>query len=537
MQTARFASFPFSFWIVGVCFLSSLLYVNRDLFRTPVWEDGDFAISSLQVQEAKKLHELVGNRSRWHFSHPGPAFLYICAGAEYLLYDLLHVVPAPMNAQLVAVLLLNSLFIFGTLAIFGEFCPSPLFLPLATMLLILFIYAVNRTIPSGALLSSWPPHLLLFNFLFFVTACGAVAVGRIAYLPLMMATGLLLVHIHIAQVLFVSLLATLALGVLTLSLRKSGQMRTQIRAHRKALVGSALILCLFALPIVVDLVRDKPNNLRRIRSYAHEHKGQQKSMRVSLRYYTSFLAFNPHPDVELPRPRFAVASMASRPYALAYWAICLLLASAAVVLQYRSEIPVSPFIRYILLEIALISVLFIYWGTRIAGEMYNFNGFFIYSIQLLSLLAIASTLTINIAGKALAGAAVVSACFVTLLLVPLREQFVHIYAGDPKVPLIASTVSTPDDAPTRIEFEVRDWPLAAGVANLLERRHRQFCVEPLWTFLFGYDKSCAVQEQGPTLMINHDAVPVSASSRLLFQQNDLFVWFLPVGASSATAAR
>ena len=36
-------------------------------------------------------------------------------------------------------------------------------------------------------------------------------------------------------------------------------------------------------------------------------------------------------------------------------------------------------------EIVLIGALFLYWANRITGDLYNFNGFFVYAIQLLGL--------------------------------------------------------------------------------------------------------------------------------------------------------
>lgn len=79
-------------------------------FRSPMLELGDIAVNALQVDHAKHLAEIYGNYSRFQFNHPGPAFFYVYAGAERVLFDWLHLVPSPANAHLLACLALQSLF-------------------------------------------------------------------------------------------------------------------------------------------------------------------------------------------------------------------------------------------------------------------------------------------------------------------------------------------------------------------------------------------------------------------------------------------
>ena len=90
--------------------LGILLVRNAWMFSVPVYEDADMGAYSIQAEQARRFALLVGNYSREKFNHPGPAFLYVQAWGEDLLYGLLRVVPAAWNAEVVGLYLLSSFF-------------------------------------------------------------------------------------------------------------------------------------------------------------------------------------------------------------------------------------------------------------------------------------------------------------------------------------------------------------------------------------------------------------------------------------------
>src|SRR5262245_44325659 len=90
-------------------FAGILVGHNLHLFSRPVHEHADFAANSLLILRAKERPLLHGHYSRLRFYHPGPGILYFLAGSEWLLSDLLRVVPAPHNAHMLGQLLLNAL--------------------------------------------------------------------------------------------------------------------------------------------------------------------------------------------------------------------------------------------------------------------------------------------------------------------------------------------------------------------------------------------------------------------------------------------
>ena len=60
-----------------------------------VWLEGMFL-------RAQHFQQLTGNYSRVHFHHPGPVFLYVGAAGQWLFHQVLHVVPADFNGQVIA---------------------------------------------------------------------------------------------------------------------------------------------------------------------------------------------------------------------------------------------------------------------------------------------------------------------------------------------------------------------------------------------------------------------------------------------------
>ena len=101
-------------WVVAatMAVLLVLLCVrNRFLFTTRLYEDADMGANSILIEQARHFTLLVGNYSRDHFHHPGPAYMYVQAAGESLFWAWLHLVPTPWNGQLLAAYALNAMFL------------------------------------------------------------------------------------------------------------------------------------------------------------------------------------------------------------------------------------------------------------------------------------------------------------------------------------------------------------------------------------------------------------------------------------------
>ena len=171
-----------------------LLFINSAVFSQPMIEYADFAANALQVQRAKTGHELLGNYSRFEFHHPGPAFMYMMAGGEFLFYDWTRIVPAPFNGELLACILFNCALLTVALLVIQTHLPGSLFPALAIAASVWFVSAVNITSLAadglhGGLVSPWMPHMLLTPFLVFVAAIVSASTGRTEHLPVSALAG------------------------------------------------------------------------------------------------------------------------------------------------------------------------------------------------------------------------------------------------------------------------------------------------------------------------------------------------------------
>src|SRR5215469_12305675 len=103
---------PWWVWTVPfVTVLGVLLVRNAFIFTTRLYEDADMGANSILIEQARRFTLLVGNYSRDHFHHPGPAYMYVQAAGESLFWTWLHLVPTAWNGQLLAAYALNAAFV------------------------------------------------------------------------------------------------------------------------------------------------------------------------------------------------------------------------------------------------------------------------------------------------------------------------------------------------------------------------------------------------------------------------------------------
>jgi len=178
--------------------------LNRQLFTVPLVERGDLAVNALQVQNALHFRELLGNYSRWDFHHPGPFFFYLFAAGEAVFFRFLHIVPAPLNGEYLAEMIFSTSSLFLAIHLASIHVRERLFQPLAVLFSVIVIEVVNTAIPGAALASLWPPYMAAFCFLLMMVCCASVAAGPWKDLPILAFSAMVMVHSHVAQMLFVT---------------------------------------------------------------------------------------------------------------------------------------------------------------------------------------------------------------------------------------------------------------------------------------------------------------------------------------------
>lgn len=279
----------------------------------PVW---DSAANALSVGRAKRFEQLYGPYSRWGFHHPGPAMFYVQALGEWLFYDTLKWVGSPVAGQTLAHAALMSGFFVAALRVFARAVPAGRrrwwFVCGALALAIPHFAAMGR-IPSydvlrgpSALMSLWSAHALVLPFLVLLTAGASVASGRGEDLPTLALAGGYLLHLHVAQPMFV--LPVFALGYAGLLRQVNGPRRGSggtgawwrlpVRAwgaFPRAHALAAVVLVVFALPFVLDFCRGGDGNTALILKHL-ERYSTHKPLERAVFYFAMFgayTAFNP----------------------------------------------------------------------------------------------------------------------------------------------------------------------------------------------------------------------------------------------------
>src|SRR5580698_8330398 len=210
--------------ILTAAFVLLVLALNFELFTTPIVEHSDFAANSLLVQQAKHFRLLTGHYSRWLFHHPGPAFLYLFALGEFLFHDVLHIVPAPYNGQLLITIIFNGALLYATLCVFRRH--AALSVPMALLATIVVAIVVNvNNHPPPMLVSNWMPDVMPFPYLLLAVSAASVLTGETRDLPFLAVSGMLLIHAHVAQFLFVGVIGASAIGYILVRAQRQSRLR------------------------------------------------------------------------------------------------------------------------------------------------------------------------------------------------------------------------------------------------------------------------------------------------------------------------
>jgi hypothetical protein len=455
--------------LAGVATLTILLVRNAYVFSAKIYEDGDFAANSILVNQAQHLRLLVGNYSRIHFNHPGPALLYVEAAGNALFHDLLRVVPTAYNGELLAVFALNALLVALVVRIVWEYRRTA---AAAAVALATVLAWTGGHVPLG---SAWFPHLYYMPFLLLAVAGASVAAGRTRDLPaLVLACGLLL-HGHVAFAMFVGVSAVVALGCWAWSVRRDW--RGELGGNRRALAVAGILVFLFLLPMALELILHWPGQWQRYLGYVKGRSSVPNPLPDALRYAGGFWSSSP------------------------VWGAALALAGAAcgVLAATDPDRARRRFLLRLLGAVVLESVLFLVYAVRAVDNLDKaYIGIFYGAVPLALLLAtgLAAARLLDRAGRVAGMALLAAACAGVLVAGFAGPEFANPYRGDPALPAMVSALR---DAPARqgrpvriVRFSHDAWPQMTGFVVAAQRDGLRVCIDGNeWTFMFTSDYRCA----------------------------------------------
>jgi len=402
-----------AWWVVAgaTAALTVLLCVrNRFLFGTRLYEDADMGANSILVEQARHFTLLVGNYSRDHFHHPGPAYMYVKAAGESLFWAWLHLVPTAWNGQLLAIYVLNSLFVALVTGV-GYGWTRSLGGAAACLAAVLALAAAHPAVLS----SDWMPYLYVLPYVTFLVAAASVAAGRLGDAWVMALTGWFLIHGHACFLLFVPAIscAVLAAVLWPRRHRLGASVRSFFATQRRVWVPVEVISALFALPILADLVLHWPGEFGKYLAFASSnHSGGHsltQAARIALWYWW------PH------RAAWAVA--------VAGYAV------AIAVTRWLAPPSLRRFLAALLAVNALSSVAFLYYAmTGIDSLSRHYEGYFYWSGPVITLLVIAAGLVGAVPPRLGAVAAAVAAVALLAALVVAPGTRTSTNLSDPVVP-------------------------------------------------------------------------------------------------------
>lgn len=472
-------------WLACFTVIGTVLVArNAYLFTTRVYEDSDFAANTIAVLQARHFELLTGNYSRLGFYHPGPAFLYIEAGGEWLFRDVTGLVPTPWNGQLLAILLLNAALLAAVIAVFARDGGTAVAVGgLGTVLAFTVLHPLTVN-------SNWMPYVYFAPALLMLASAAAVAAGRVTSVPLLTLAAGLCVHGHAEFLFFAPVVVLVALGGLFAPhWRQPGAV---LRASPGHWLGALVIALALAAPIAADTIRHWPGELAKYVDYGTRASSLHRTM-ASAAGYTLRFWWPGGPERGAHRPEHLVAA-----------AVALELTLLAAWLARGCLHPGQRRLLLWSLVMALVmTVLFLYYAWHGIDQLAAaYEGYFYWSVPLLVLLAAAAAaLGRTPAGGRLAIpalAVVTSVAAVAAVRVPLPPEPYGPgqYFGDPGIPRAVAVLRAAshgheiivDPGPT-------GWADAVGVIAYSDRTGVRACVQGQeWAVLFRSQSICTPAE-------------------------------------------
>ncbi|HEX2903990.1 MAG TPA: hypothetical protein VHO01_11100 [Jatrophihabitans sp.] len=454
--------------LMGAVVLAVSLVRNRWAFTERVYEHGDAALNSIWVQNSHHQLLLTGPVSRVGFPHPGPAYLYVLSGGQALFHDWLPLTASAYGAQFLGDAVLQAV-VFGILAHVLYRLTGSATATAAGAGVVFWFAATHQLIGQ-----TWLPNLYIGAFALLLAAAIAVAAGRTAQLPSLVFASGVLVHGHVAFILFVGLtwLAVTAGWLLAHRSHWSAQLRLARGSGRLA----AGILLLFLAPMVAEVALHYPGPWPDYLHYQGAPGGQP--LAESLTFFGHFWTISYSPSVTI----------------LAVFAA----ATALLLEQDRRRLRVFLTGYLMLLLQTAVFLYYIQHGIDELSPVNYYTGWFYQAVPLFLLVLPALHLTVLAEQTRLrAGVlrSVVGAVAVALLVAGgLTPSLTEPDQNNPAVPRALAALQAVSDhrgEPIVLRFERGESSFVAAILAEARRSDVAICLaDPFWRKLFTSASMC-----------------------------------------------
>lgn len=240
---------------VGVCVVAPLLVVAVIIMTDhAAYRPGfDNALMELRVRDVWNQVVYTGPYSRFGWYHPGPLLFYLFA------------LPYRLFGQDSRALAATALFINASALGISLWMGFRIARLAGLLWIALPTIALMRALGPNLLHSPWNPDVVILSFGAFIAAAWAVGLGDRWMTVVLVVFGSLVVQSHVGDALPVALFA---LGALWMGRRSSPRSTGTRRWFRRpGVVSGALLLALWALPLVGDVIVGN-RNLRHVGRFA-----------------------------------------------------------------------------------------------------------------------------------------------------------------------------------------------------------------------------------------------------------------------------
>lgn len=457
--------------------------------RPDVVADGDFAVDEIALMRSTHLAQLVGNYSRFGWSHLGPAWFYA-----------LDFVYAPLGqhswAFFVAALALHALALC-LIVIAAWRIRGPALAAITALVLLWFVFTLG--LPTFR--STWPPYETILPIILFLLLAAFGAAGSTLAISGALLVGSYEAQLHVGTVPTIAI----ALGVMTV-IRLVGHRwpaRTPVfsdingRLTRVLLALGLATLIAMWVPVVIDELTGHPGNLTKLARFFFlanlPHHHLHEGVAALGRQLAVFPFGHPPPGAESD---YSVLTLARLIPVVAFLALTAALAAAGTIARDR-------FAQSLGAILFVVTIGLVWSISRAIGELSSYFLLWTTTLPLVLivgwaalLIKIAPASWLPRASSSMRARALAAGTVAALVVLTAVQTIGFLRLPSPALEddpgtrtaaaLVEASLASQPRQPVLVTIVALDaWPPAAGVSLQLVKHGWPVSVRPEYQFMFG----------------------------------------------------